>query len=345
MKLDKVTVAVITYNGEHLLEECLSAVKSQNYPSYEVMMVDNNSTDGSVKLVREKFPEVKILQMKENRGPSPARNAAIREANTRYILLVDDDAILAPDCLRFLMDAVDKFPEAAVWAPRVVYYDKRNTIQYDGGNLHYVGEAINNNADVYIEDAPEKIPYYVQIVAGAVLVVDKEKAIYVGLFDEDYFFGKTDTEFTFRLTLSGFKCISVPRAIVYHKVKMRGLSQVFYQVRNRKFLIFQTYSLKTLFFIIPALLIYEVSLLFFLIFKGELKKYLKANIAVIKNLHQVLNKRRKIQALRKVKDREILFAGDFYIRGYLIKKRYLMLGKKILNGILNIYWKAVKNFI
>jgi len=345
MSLKKVTIAVITYDGEHLLEESLSAIKSQDYPEYEVMVVDNNSTDRSVDLVREKFPEVRVLQMKENRGPNPARNAAIKKANAKYVLLVDDDAVLASDCLRILMEAVHRFPEAAVWSPRVIYYDRRNVIQFDGASLHYVGEAILKNPDTRVEDALGKGVLSIDTAGGVAYIVNKEKALRIGLFDEDYFFGKTDTEFTFRLTLSGFKCLSVPQAIVYHKMKPRGLSRAFYQVRNRWSLILQTYSLRTILFILPALLFYEISVLTFLIWKGALSKYIKANLAVIENFGKLMKKRRKVQALKKISDREVLCAKDFYIREDLIEKQYLKLAKNFLNGTLNLYWKAVRNFI
>lgn len=345
MSPEKVTVAVITYNGEHLLEECLSAIKSQDYPEYEVMVVDNNSTDQSVDLVKARFPEVKVLRMKENKGPSPARNVAIRDANTRYILLVDDDAVLAPDCVRILMNAVNNFPEAAVWAPRVIYYDRRDIIQFDGASLHYVGEAILKNPDTRIEDALGKEVLSIDTAGGVSYTVNKEKALRIGLFDEDYFFGKTDTEFTFRLTLSGFKCLSVPQAIVYHKMKPRGLSKAFYQVRNRWSLILQTYSLRTILFVTPALLLYEISVLAFLIWKGALSRCIKANLAVIKNFGKLMKKRRKVQALKEISDREVLCAKDFYIREDLIEEKYLKLAKNFLNRVLNLYWKAVRNFI
>ena len=345
MSLEKVTIAVITYNGESLLEECLSAVKSQSYPEYEIIVVDNNSTDQSVDLVKARFPEVKVLRMEENKGPSPARNVAIREANTRYILLVDDDAVLAPDCVKILMNAVNKFPEAAVWSPRVIYYDRRNIIQYDGASLHYVGEAILNNPDTRVENALGEEPFSIDTAGGVAYIVDKEKALQVDLFDEDYFFGKTDTEFTFRLTISGFRCLNVPRAIVYHKVKKRGLTKAFYQVRNRWFLILRTYSFKTILLIILPLLLYEISVLTFLAWKGALSKYVKANLAVLKDLKRLMNKRRRVQALRKIGDREVLFGGNFCIRQDLIEKKYLKLAKNLLNYILNSYWKVVRNFI
>ena len=341
---EKVTIAVITYNGEHLLEECLSAVKSQSYPEYEIIVVDNNSTDRSVDLVKEKFPEIKILQMKENRGPNPARNAAILKSDISYTLLVDDDAVLTPDCLRVLMKVMKEHPDVGICHPRVVLYDDHTRIQYDGTRIYYIGAAILKDSGASIEHTSKKtIP--VSAVSGVTMLVKRDKALHIGLFDEDYFFGWTDTDFSFRMTISGFKCLNVPQAIVYHKMKKRGLSKAFYQVRNRWYFILKNYSSKTLFFLFPILLVYELSLLLFLAMKGELFEYLRANLALIKNFGKIMKKRKEFQPLKKVSDREVLCAGDFYIREDLIEKKYLKLGKIILNRLFNSYWKAIKNFI
>ena len=107
----------------------------------------------------------------------------------------------------------------------------------------------------------------------------------------------------------------------------------------------RTYSLKTIFLIIPALLTYEISVLVFLVWKGALSDYLKANLAVIKSFKQLMNKRRRVQALKKLSDGEVLVGGDFYIREKLIEKKYLRLAENFLNDVLNLYWKAIKNFI
>jgi len=343
--LKKVTAAIITYNGEKLLAECLSAIKSQSYPSYEIIVVNNNSTDRSVDLVKEKFPEVKILQMKENRGPSPARNAAIKKADTRYVLLVDDDAVLAPHCLMTLMEAVHQFPQSAVWSPRVVYYDKKDLIQFDGASPHYIGEAILNNPDTQLDTVLEKELFSIDAAGGVAYVVDKEKALQIGLFDEDYFFGRTDGEFTLRLTMSGFKCLNIPKALVYHKVKTRGLSKSFYQVRNRWYLILQTYSFKTILLIIPALLVYEISVLALLTAKGALKEYLKGNLAVIRNFGKLMKKRQKVQLLKKVPDNRILHSGNINIRKDILNSRHISVFKKLLNRFFDSYWQLIKRFL
>lgn len=343
MSFEKVTVAVITYNGEKILEECLAAIRSLDYPNYQVMIVDNHSTDGSVNLVREKFPEVKVLEMDENRGPNPARDIAILKSETNYIFLVDDDTILASHCLSILMDARNTIPDVAVCHPRIVYYDDRTRIQHEGAEVHYIGAAILRNAGMSTKNTSvESIPIS---AASGTLLIDREKILPIGLFDEDYFFGWEDGEFTFRLTASGLKCLSVPRAIVYHKATKRGLSKVFYQVRNRWYFILQIYSLRTIFLILPALAVYELLQLVFLTTKGALLKYLKANMAVLQDFGKIMKKRQKVQLLKKLSDRELLHTGEINIRQDLLDNKQVKMGKKFLNRVLDLYWKLIKNFL
>lgn len=343
MSFEKVTVAVITYNGEKILEECLSAIKSLDYPDYEVMVVDNHSTDQSVNLVREKFPEVKVLEMDENRGPNPARNVAILKSKTNYVFLIDDDTILTSHCLSILMNAKNVIPDVAVCHPRIIYYDDRTRIQQEGAEVHYIGAAIVKNEDASIKNtSTESVPTG---AASGALLVDREKALHIGLFDEDYFFGWTDGQFTFRLTASGLKCLSVPRAIVYHKATKRGLSKVFYQVRNRWYFILQIYSLRTIFLILPALAVYEISLLVFLTMKGALLKYLKANMAVLQDFGKLMKKRQKVQLLKRLSDRELLHTGEINIREDLLESKYAKVGRKLLNRFFDLYWKLIKDFL
>lgn len=343
MSFEKVTVAVITYNRKKILEECLSAIKSLDYPDYEVMVVDNYSMDQSVNLVREKFPEVKLIEMDKNRGPNPARNTAILKSETNYVFLIDDDTILTPHCLSILMNAKNTIPDVAVCHPRIVYYDDRTRIQHEGAELHYIGAAILRNEGRSIKNTSvESIPIS---AASGTLLIDREKVLGIGLFDEDYFFGWEDGEFSFRLTASGLKCLSVPRAVVYHKATKRGLSKVFYQVRNRWHFILKIYSLRTIFLILPALAVFELSQLVFLTMKGALLKYLKANIAVLQDFGKIMKKRQRVQLLKKLSDRELLYTGEINIREDLLDSKYAKMGRKLLNRFFGLYWKLIKDFL
>lgn len=337
---EEVTVAVISYNGMNVIKLCLNSIFAQTYNAFCVFLINNASTDGTSEWVRENYPLVKVLDYPENNGPNPARNLAVRESPNRLILLVDDDAVLEKNCLSELVRASQTYPEAAVWSPRIVYYDKQDIIQFEGVFQHYIGEAILLNGEKFLNDGVKDITP-IDIAGGVSYLLSKDKAMTIGLFDEDYFFGRTDGEFTFRLTLSGNKIFTVPKAICYHRVKKRGLSKVFFQIRNRWYVMLTTYSWRTLVLLVPALIVYELSLVFFLLIKGGFIDYIKAVSKVFISLPIILEKRTSIQALKKVPDRNVLYCASVNMRGDLIKNPFVSVAKSFMDGFFSSYWKLI----
>jgi len=167
----------------------------------------------------------------------------------------------------------------------------------------------------------------------------------VGLFDEDYFFGRTDGEFTFRLTLAGQPLYAVPQAICYHRVKKRGLSKVFYQIRNRWYFTLTLYAWRTIVLAAPALLLYELSIISFLWVKGAGKDYFAAISQVLGNLPMLMQKRQTIQAHRQVSDKEVLRSGTINMRRDLAANPMVYSLKTALNIVLNVYWRLIHRFI
>ena len=90
---------------------------------------------------------------------------------------------------------------------------------------------------------------------------------------------------------------------------------------------------------------YEISLLVFLATKGALLKYLRANMAVLQNFEKLMKKRQKVQSLKKMSDRELLYTGEINIRQDLLESKYAKMGSQLLNRFLNSYWKLIKNFL
>ncbi|MGF1480872.1 MAG: glycosyltransferase family 2 protein [Cyanophyceae cyanobacterium] len=339
-----VTVAIVSYNGKKVIQACLDSILAQTYRQFKVLLINNASTDGTPDWVSEHYPQVEILHHPENKGPNPARNLALKKSFDALVLLVDDDAVLEKDCLAELVKAYQAYPSGAIWAPRLIYNDKRNTIQHEGVFIHYVSEAILVNAEKHITEGLQTITP-VSVISGTCLLISKPAAQKVGLFDEDYFFGRTDGEFTFRLTLSGYKLYTVPQAVTYHRVKRRGLSKVFYQVRNRWYFTLTMYSWRTLLLSLPALLLYEIFLILFLLSKGALKEYLTAVSQVIINFPVLWRKRKSIQSLRTVADREVLRSGSINMRSDLLNNRLIAFSKNLLDGFFNIYWQLIYQLI
>jgi GT2 family glycosyltransferase len=335
---EPVTIGVINYNGGKFIEECLSSIFNLDYPRYEVMVLDNKSTDQSLKIVKTKFPQVEVIELSENKGHPAARNILVPKAKTRLVLLMDNDIIIAQDCLKLLVNALITTPNVAVCGPKVMYYDDPNRVQFSLTYFHYVGGAIS-------AIARDEEPVEVGSVGGATMLLDKEKVLQTGLYDADFFFGWTDGDFCLRQLVSGHKCLHVPKALIYHKEKTRGLSRVFYQIRNRWFLILKVYSLRTILLISPALLLYELSLLVFCLFKGKSAEYFRANMAVVKEFKTLMRKRRQFQKLRKVSDGDVLRTGRIMLKENIIEKRFLRTVFHFLDLFFDGYWKAIKGFL
>lgn len=341
---EEVTVAIITYNGREYLEEVLEAVEQLNYEVAEVLLVDNNSSDATVAFVKERFPDVRIIELAHNNGPNPARNTAIRAAKTDKVFLVDHDATVSPDSLSLLMSAAAEYPEAAIWAPRVVYHDRPETIQLDGIKIHYIGEAILEQAEEPVESARKDI-YKTDCIAGIALLVSKEKVEQAGYYDEDYFLGKDDGEFSFRCTLLGLPCYVVPLAVVRHKVKKRGFSQIYLQVRNRWYFILTYYNLRTLLLICPALVLHEINLAIFLLMKKGFPEYLKGNLAVLANVPLILRKRRAFQLKRIEQDHDHLHSGAIGVRKDIISTGIVQKITRFMEFVYCVWWKIIKGAV
>jgi len=336
----KVTVSIISYNGMKTLPDCLEAVSNQTYSNISIIVVNNASTDGTPDWVMEHYPQVKLVHYPKNKGPNPARNQGILHAESDLVLLLDDDAFMEPTCVAELVNASQSISTASVWAPRLVYSDRPQVIQHEGVHIHYVAEAVLVNGDVPVQQGLTA-PTQVSSVSGTCLLFKKKAAIAIGLFDEDYFFGRADGEFAFRLTLAGYQLFTIPQAVVRHRVKKRGLSKVFYQVRNRWYFTLTMYSWRTLIFSLPALLVYEGALAVFLAAKGAAGQYFAANWAVLRDFSKIMEKRRSFQPKKTVRDRDILKSTPINMRTDLLDKPVFAALKSGLDGFFNLYWQLI----
>ena len=310
---ERVTIAVITHNGRDVIEDCLKAVEQQSFPFSHIVVIDVASDDGTTELVRSDFPTSRLTRLDKNNGPNPARNTALREAETPYVLLVDDDAAPEQDCLAMLMAAAEQRPNGGVWVPRVVYFDNPDVVQHQGGQFHFVGEAMLNDVDLRADEAAKEIKQ-VTVGTGICMLVSKSSWEAVGGFDDDYFFGRTDSEFTHRVALAGFGVYAVPAAVCRHKVKARAFGKLYYQIRNRWYFTLSAYSTRTLIVLAPAIVAHELMLAIFLLFKGEIFTHIRALISVAKSRRMIMEKRSRIQDLRRVPDRALLDAGGIMVR-------------------------------
>ena len=349
------TLCMVNYNGEKYLEESLGSVFLQKEKYVEILLIDNASVDRSLQIVSDRFPDVKVIKLEKNRGPGVARNEGFRGACTDLILFVDNDVSLAPDCAEKLLIALKESPQAALAMPRVVYANDKNVIQFDGADSHFLGLMTLHNVNRHLDESTSETRRIGSVVASCVLI-DCNKWGSEDPFDENFFFNYEDHDFGLRARILGHDILSVPSAICYHQEGTEGLSlrqggkyskiRVYNLIRNRWQLILKNYEFRTLLLLSPIFFIYETFQLFGVVKKGWIIEWVKAFLWIGIHPIQILKKRRVVNSLRKIPDRDILSNTPIPFRqDGLIESRLERKMKNLLDLTTNCYWNKISKYV
>ncbi len=217
------SVVIVNYNTKHLLRDCLNSIHETLHSlSYEIIVVDNGSRDGSVQMLKKEFPRVHIIKNSENLGFGAANNQAFRIMSGRYALLLNADTVLTENAVGELFSFMENYPEAAIACGQLLNSDgsKQNSIACFPTPLTLM---INTVVLEYLlpNKYPSKRYSYKEPVEidsgiGACLIVRKRAMDEVGLFDERYFFFFEETDWALRMKKAGWKIYFVPSALIYH---------------------------------------------------------------------------------------------------------------------------------
>ena len=351
---DHLALCMINYNGELYLEESLASVLVQSEKFEEILLVDNASEDRGLEIVRDQFPAVKVIQLDRNEGPAAARNVGFRAAGCDRIMFVDNDVTLGPDCADLLRRALDQNPRAAVVMPRVLYGRRRDTIQFDGADSHFLGLMALQNVNQPIEASTETTRTIGSVVTACFLI-DRKRWGAQDPFDDSFFFNYEDHDFGLRTRALGHEILSVPAARCFHGEGTEGLSlresgsyprrRVYYLIRNRWQLVMKTYETKTLILLSPILLTYEIFQLAGVIKNRWLGEWLKAATWIVLHSAEILKKRQAVQKARVTPDREILTGGAIPFRADLTKSPVERMARSLLDHLASLYWKKVQNLL
>ena len=238
-------VVIVNWNGRRLLDACLTSVFSQSLPAELVIVVDNGSTDDSITYVRERWPEVRVVDLGRNAGVAAGNNAGIRaalDAGAQDILLLNNDALMRPQVMAELRRALDE-GGTGTWAaaPKILYRGEPDRIWSAGGSFEWwrglSRDRGTNERDRGQYDAPADIDYS----NTCCLLVRAEAFTHVGLMDEAYFMYYDDSDFSARIRRAGGRIRYVPAAEVLHDVQASSggtpnrtsLFALYYTTRNR----------------------------------------------------------------------------------------------------------------
>lgn len=218
-----ISIIIVTWNTRELLRRCLESVEATlQHLSYEVIVVDNASTDGSPAMLRERFPSVDLIENDENRGFGAANNQALRIMKGRYALLLNSDTLLTESAVSELFTYLERHPDVAMACGQLLNADgsRQNSIAAFPTLL-----TLMTNTPLLEYLFPRRFPskrrryaapVEIESAIGACLLVRKSAIDAVGMFDERYFFFFEETDWAYRMRQVGWKIGHVPTAFIYH---------------------------------------------------------------------------------------------------------------------------------
>ncbi len=346
---------VVNFNGGQRILRVLEALYRQQYPLAEVVVVDNASSDASPAGIRAAFPQVRVLSLGENTGLSNARNVGLRALNTSLAFMVDHDIYVDERCIALMVQAYEARRPAVV-CPRIRLLPQREIVQLEGAAPHFLGTLILRNGYRPVASTPAESDYVAGSTGGCMLV-ERERILDAGGFDELFFFYFEDLELTLRLRGMGYRFWCESAAEVFHEpasgtpgLSFRGTGgyperRAYFTLRNRLIAMLIHYRVRTLVVLLPALVLYEAVSFVAAARKGFVRQWLRAWGWQFANMATVGRRRRAARLRRTVDDKDILVGGVPPLApGFLASRTE----ERLLRGfsmLVNGYWALARHLI
>mgnify|MGYP001233741832 FL=1 len=254
-----VSIVIISWKMKNLLKRCLETIylftKDLNF---EIIVIDNNSQDGTSEMVEENFPQIKLIKNPENRGVAPARNQGIKETKGKYILILDADMELIDNSIKHLFDFMEKSPEAGIVGCKLVDKDfnlqsscKRfpTLLAFLFRRLEWIDAVKNSNTlkNHTMQDWDHNQIKEVDYLIGACQFFRRDVIDKIGMYDDNIFYGPEDIDFCLRIWKAGWKVYYYPfTQIIHHeqritkkklfsKISFKHFAGIFYLYRKYNF--------------------------------------------------------------------------------------------------------------
>jgi GT2 family glycosyltransferase len=302
----RVAVVIVTYNAHKYVSDCLESVISQHYPDLDLVVVDSGSTDGTADIVREEFPNVRLIESTTNIGYGAGNNLGARSARGDVLVFLNPDAVAEPGWLLALVSGM-LADGRNLATSKITLLKDRQRLNTSGNQIHYLGLSFCRGWK--LDRSAYSTPELVSGASGAALAITRDLFDRLEGFDEGMFLYHDDVDLSLRALLAGERCMYVPDSVVEHDYELRLSPQKWCWVESHRYaVLLKTYRLPTLLMLLPALVSVELMTLAYLATRGP--AYVAAKLAsygwLARNWRAILSARRRAQRLRTIEDRRLL---------------------------------------
>ncbi len=327
-----VSVAIVNYNGETVIETCLASVTKTDYPMFEIIVFDNGSTDKGPELVKKFLRDhqhIRLIENAENVGPAEGRNLAIGASRGQYVILLHSDTVVDPGWMGKLLVVLESDPSIGAAQCKILLYDHPDRFDSVGVKMDAHGCPISIGKRTGFLEKPSHAAFdensceldrgqydnirEVFATTFCATAVRKSVLSYTGSFDPDLFGSLEDIDLSWRIRLAGYKIVCVPGAIVYHRGGIASTRQELRNdmstafSRNRLIMLIKNYSFGNLLNLAPSITAWYFSIMMFcLLFDRRL--FLNYTTGIIQNLlgmKKTIKKRNEVQRRRRTSDKEV----------------------------------------
>jgi len=319
----KVSVVGLSYNGRDIVPVFIESIynSSLERKEIEIIIVDNASTDGTVGLIRKRYPDVKVIARKENIG-SGAHNDALKIAKGEYLFFTDSDMKFEKHCLENFYNTAKRMGKNVILSPTLYDYDKKNKLMPSYSTFS------RSFYPVFVRPEDNDLKFKEVFMAGFIFMHRDTAKNLRYIFDNDYFLYAEDFDLCLRMRLQGIKLYICPDAVMYNKppaqTTRKYIAQArltYYMERNLVFTFFKICSLKTIIFYLPYFSFMRILALLRELVKLNIRMFLtrlRAYFWIFGHLNLVMRKRKETQRLRKKSDKYVFAMAD---EKYFIKTK------------------------
>lgn len=301
------SIVIVTYNGRDYIETCLQALLAQIGEQDEIIVVDNNSDDGSADLVASLFLQVVLLRQTVNRGFVWGCNFGAAQAQGKVLVFLNQDTRVAPGWLTSLVDGLAD-ESVGLTTSQVLLMDQPDRLHLAGQAVHYTGLVFGRGFGETAEKWQKA--ENVAAVSGASFAIKRTLWERLNGMDELFFMYYEETDLSWRTILHGYVCRYMPPSVVYHDYQagQPGYGRMYHTFRNRYLLLLKNYRWRTLWLLWPGLAMAELLEWGLALSHGKigLQAKINANIWLIRQRKIIMQTRHVAQSQRKKSDGELL---------------------------------------
>jgi len=302
-----VSVVIVNYNSGVYLAGCVKSLMNCSYPRKELIVVDNASGDGSIAQLEDLNAEVKIVRNAANLGYSRGCNIGIGMCKGKFVIIMNPDTLVEPGCLQALVNASQRYPQAAFLQPKILLMDNPRLLNSAGNMIHIAGFGVCRG--IGTPDGGFQKESEVCYTSGACTLARMRAVQDIGPMEELFFAYGEDKDWGWRALMDGWQSIFVPSAKVLHSWSptLGDSPAKFYLLEFERWLsILKNYSGRTLLLLAPVLVLVELSVFLYATLKGWLAKKIQTYADLLRVWRVVAERRRTLQNRRLVPDRLVL---------------------------------------